>query len=119
MKPGLRGDRISQLRKARGLTQYDLADELGIAQNLVSRYERGGVHPTFDTLSQIADLLDTTADYLMGRSNIPHPGAEPDANPDLTPDEIELLNAYRNRSEDDRKLLLGIAKMLTDIRGDG
>ncbi len=115
MTPNLRGDRITRLRKERGITQYDLADMLDISQNQVSRYERSAMNPGIDTLVRIANCFDTTTDYLLGLSDIPHPGAEPDANADLTPDEIELLTIYRERSAGDRKRLLGIFEMIRGI----
>lgn len=39
------GTRLRALRKARGLTQYQLADTSGVAQSLISRYERGKITP--------------------------------------------------------------------------
>ncbi len=118
MESGLRSDRVVQLRKERGMTQYDLADALGIQQNQVSRYERGLVNTPLHVLITMADLFNTTTDYLLGRSNIPHPGTEPDPNPDLTPDEIDLLQTYRRRSPANQKLLLGIAKLMDDTQGE-
>ncbi len=118
MTPNLRGDRITRLRKERGITQYDLADMLDISQNQVSRYERSAMNPGIDTLVRIANCFDTTTDYLLGLSDIPHPGAEPDANADLTPDEIELLTIYRERSAANRKRLLDILAIMGDMQDD-
>ena len=39
------GTRLRALRKARGLTQYQLADASGVAQSLISRYESGKITP--------------------------------------------------------------------------
>ncbi len=118
MPPNLRGDRIIQLRKERGLTQYDLADLLDISQNQISRYERNAINPGIDTLVKLAECFDTTTDYLLGRSNIPHPGAEPDPLPDLTPTEIEVLELLRTYAAEDQKRLLSILETVSEIRRD-
>ena len=43
------GDRISFLRKLKGLTQAQLAEKLGISAQAVSKWESGGVHLDKDT----------------------------------------------------------------------
>ncbi len=111
----LRGDRIIRLRKELNLTQARLAELVDVTSNHISKYENGYTSPTLPTLSTLAQTLNTTTDYLLGLSDIPHPGAEPDANADLTPDEIELLTIYRERSAGDRKRLLGIFEMIRGI----
>ncbi len=118
MDSGFRGDRLAQLRKKRGLTQYDMADEIGISQNQMSRYERGTINPSPLVLIQLADYFDTTTDYLLGRSNIPHPGAEPDPHPDLTPTEIDMLDLFRSHTPDDQKRVLAALLALRGIGGD-
>lgn len=114
----LRGDRITKLRKESGIKQYDLADKLGVARNQISKYENGYSNPTLETLTKMAEIFNTTADYLLGLSNIPHPGAEPDANPDLTPSEIEWLSLFRDRSAADQKRILEIMEIMRVMRGD-
>ena len=114
----LRLDRLTNLRKERDLNQIELAEALGISQNQVSRYETGNTSPNLETLTHLADYFDTTTDYLLGRSNIPHPGAEPDANADLSPEEIELLTFFRARSAANRKHLLAILDSVRAMLGE-
>ncbi len=67
------GERLRQLRKQRGITtQVKFADQLGIRQSQVSDYERGQV-PKFDLLNRMATVLNTTVDYLTGRTDDPEP----------------------------------------------
>ena len=61
------GARLRKLRKARGLTQSDLAKAAGSAQALVSRYEADRVLPHTDAAARIADALGVTTDELLGR----------------------------------------------------
>ena len=112
----LRTDRMTQLRKEIGMKQYELAEKLGLAPNQVSKYERGESNPTLGSLTIMADLFNTTADYLLGRSDIPHPGAEPDPHPDLTPAEIEMLDLFRAHAGEDQRRLLDL---LAILRGFG
>ncbi len=112
----LRGDRITHLRKELGIKQLTLAEMLDVTPNLISKYENGYTSPPLDKLAQIAEALNTTTDYLLGRSNIPHPGAEPDPLPDLTPTEIEVLNLLRTYPAEDQKWLL---EALTSLRRIG
>jgi len=114
----LRGDRITQLRKKIGMKQSDLAEKLGVARNQVSKYETGGSNPTLESLAQMAELFNTTTDYLLGLSNVPHPGEEPDADADLTYDEIDWLRLYRGRSSADRRRLFTILEAMSDLGKD-
>jgi transcriptional regulator with XRE-family HTH domain len=66
------GDRIKALRKKRGLTQVQLSRLSGVSQSNVSQYERF-IEPSASALSKIATALDTTVDYLVGRTDDPEP----------------------------------------------
>ncbi|MGG3467085.1 helix-turn-helix transcriptional regulator [Neobacillus pocheonensis] len=60
--------RLSELRKARKWSLQETADQLGIAKSTYAGYESGYREPSLHSLSQIADLFDTTVDYLLGRT---------------------------------------------------
>ena len=53
------------LRKARGLTQQNLADLLDIQPRLVGRWEQGQGKPQFDYLLRLADVLEVSLDQLL------------------------------------------------------
>lgn len=57
---------IRAARKARGLTQQELADRLGIDQGHISRVERGQKGATIDVISAIAAELGVSVAYLFG-----------------------------------------------------
>ena len=63
------GERLTSLRESRGMTQDDLADELGITKQAVSHYERGRRRPDFEILSAICDLFNVSMDFLLGKSD--------------------------------------------------
>jgi len=60
------GHRLAQYRKNRGLTQKQVADLIGIEQNLVSDYERGLIRLYDEMLGRFAVALKTSADLLLG-----------------------------------------------------
>lgn len=51
---------LKQLRKSNNLKQYDIAKELGVTVNTVSRWELGLIEPKMDKVKKIAKLLNTT-----------------------------------------------------------
>ena len=52
------GERISSLRKARHMTQSELAERVGIDSQHVSRLETGKYYPSFESLELMAKALD-------------------------------------------------------------
>lgn len=61
---------IKQLREKRGLIQDILATELGITQQMLSKYERDITLIKVDVLKRIAAYFNVTTDYLLGVSDI-------------------------------------------------
>ncbi len=62
----MRGDRVRQLRREKGLTQTQLAEQVGVAQGTISSIESGGIEPSIDVLSRLVRALQTSSDYLLG-----------------------------------------------------
>ena len=62
--------RIKQLRENRGLIQDILASELGITQQMLSKYERDVLCIKVDVLKRIAEYFNVTTDYLLGVSEV-------------------------------------------------
>ena len=62
------GERIQKLRKQRGLTQQELADQVGITVSNLSKLERGIQGLSIDLLIELAVFFDTSMDYIaLGR----------------------------------------------------
>ena len=61
------GKRLKDLRIKRGLSQQELGDYIGVTKVSVCGYENGTRLPTLDKLVKIAEKLETTTDYLLGR----------------------------------------------------
>lgn len=65
----IQSEKLRKLRQARGLTQKDIGKKLGISGAMYSYYERGERRMRLDLLCRIADILDTSTDYLLGRTS--------------------------------------------------
>ena len=59
---------ITFLRKERGLSQKQVAADLGISQALLSHYEKGLRECKLDFLIKVADYFEVSTDYLLGRT---------------------------------------------------
>lgn len=56
---------IKSVRVAKGLTQKDLAEKIGVNQSAVSLWEKGSTGPVFARLAEIAKVLECTVDELI------------------------------------------------------
>ena len=63
-------NRIKSLREKRGLIQELLATELGITQQMLSKYERDSSIIKVDVLKRLAGYFNVTTDYLLGLSDV-------------------------------------------------
>ena len=62
------GKTILELRKAKNVTQEDMAAELGVTAAAVSKWENGYTLPDIMMLCAIADYFQVTTDELLGRA---------------------------------------------------
>ena len=59
------GEKIVQLRKQRGWSQEELASQLGISRQSVSKWESGASIPDLDKIIKMSSLFGVTTDYLL------------------------------------------------------
>ncbi|WP_341320862.1 helix-turn-helix transcriptional regulator [Solibacillus sp. FSL H8-0523] len=87
-------ERLKNLRKAKKLSQYELADRLGFSRGKLANYEQGTREPDFATLEIIANFFDVSTDYLLGvTSGQPQDKEERDIAKRLKQFEAELENS--------------------------
>ena len=63
---------VSKLRMVRvesGLSQDEVAKNLGISRDTLSKYETGELEPNVDTLVKLANMYHVSIDYLVGKTN--------------------------------------------------
>lgn len=61
-------ERLKRARQDKGLSQSDLAKEVGIHYTQIGRYENKGANPAADILAKLANALEVSSDFLMNGS---------------------------------------------------
>lgn len=61
--------RLRQLRQEKGISQQELADEIGLSKSSINMYERGEREPGIDTIKQISVIFNVDVDYLLGKTD--------------------------------------------------
>lgn len=64
------GKRLTSIRKAKKISQSELAQKVGIHPNVLGRYERGEARPFVEMALKLAQALDVSADYLLGNTSL-------------------------------------------------
>ena len=81
-------ERLQKIRKEHGYSQEQLADELGVSRQAVSKWERGEASPDTDNLIALARLYNITVDELLYEEFFRQPPAK-DGTPDTGDGEIK------------------------------
>lgn len=63
-------EKILSLRKSRAFTQEQLAEELNVSRQSVSKWESGQAIPELETIVELSRIFDVTTDYLIKPSEI-------------------------------------------------
>lgn len=63
------GEKLRELRLAKGLTQQQLADKLGLVKGSISAYEQGTKYPSLEVLRNICRIFQVSSDYLLALSD--------------------------------------------------
>ena len=63
------GQRLTQIRKAMGLTQVELGKRIGVSQRIIHHYENKAEYPPTQKLIELAHALNKSIDELLGTEN--------------------------------------------------
>ena len=86
------GEKIAALRKAKGMTQQELADKLNTTKQTIGKYEKGIVsNLPLNRIRELADALDCDPSYLTGWDGLPEDGNEEEL--------LSYLEELRSRPE--------------------
>jgi len=87
-------ERLRSARELRELSQSALAKKIGIPTSSAGHFEGGGRKPSFENLRSLANALEVTTDYLLGRI----------AEPTLPSNADPLFKVFSKLSDQDRDL---------------
>jgi len=97
------GEKIKHTRESMGISQGKLAKLSGLAQSSISYIESGGKKPNIETISMLAEALDTPVSFLLDNQQV---------NETLPPTLAELVKVASLLSEERIELVLKVAKGL-------
>lgn len=86
-------NRVKELREGMGWTQTDLGNKLNVKAAAISKYEKGDVSLTDETIVKLSDIFSVSADYLLFLTDDPLPIR--DDNQDLL-DELDTESKWLN-----------------------
>ena len=89
------GQRMQRLREEDGMTQEELGEKLGVSQGTVSQWESGKRAPGGEAVKAMAELFDTTADFILG----------------IVDEEIKLVPYFRGLKEEEELLMQAYAQL--------
>lgn len=95
---------IRLLRDEYGISQQKLADEIGVTQPSVNKYENHNIEPDISTLIRIADYFETSVDYIVEHTHIRR-RIEEVSEYALNEREAALISGYRTIQDSGRKVV--------------
>ncbi len=98
-------ERLKKLRELKNMTQVRLAIELGVSQETISGYEIGKATPPADMLVKLADILDTSVDYILNRTDNRYFNKLNKS--DLNNEELELISIFRRLPQNKKERAIG------------
>lgn len=107
-------DRIKTLIKEKGMKQKHICAQLGLSETYLSNIKNGKDRMTCERLKKIAEMLDTTTEYLTGHTDDPSPREPKPPKAELSDDQQELLQRLLSLSGDEQKRAFDMLKLLLD-----
>ena len=85
-------DKIAELRKKNGWSQEELAGQLGVSRQSVSKWESVSSIPDLDKILKMSEIFSVSTDYLLKDSNEPEDEIFTHAAPDMISDAVNDCN---------------------------
>jgi len=109
------GQRLRELRKAKGVTQRSLANRIGVSFTYLSKLENDAMQPPSEaTITAIAEALDADADELFGLAKkVPAEFLE-----HINPEVIKLIRALRGGAEKPAYALMKLYQRVSELESE-
>lgn len=95
------GNRLAELRKQHGLSQEELADQLGVSRQAVSKWERGEASPDTDNLIELSRIYGISLDELLGLRQAEEPDSNDNINIHVTTDDADVHVSGKGHFKDE------------------
>ncbi len=109
---------IKKLRLEKGVSQQKLADEIGMSQQSINKYENHDIEPDITTLKRIADYFETSIDYIVGHTDI-RQKIQITNDFSLNNDEAGLIVNYRALPPKSRVVIESLVEEMVDLKKCG
>lgn len=96
-------DNLKEARLRSGLSQKEVAENIGVAKSTYSLYESGNREPNVNTIKKIADCLNVSADTLLGLNEEPTTLAAHFDGEEYTKDELDEIRQFAEFVKNKRK----------------
>lgn len=96
-------EHLRKCRKAKGLTQLQLAQKLGKTQGVIAHYEKGIRKPDLDVVPEIARILGVPVEVLYGQEN---GRKKPPGQPHRSRRTAKVQDLYERLNEDEQRVVL-------------
>jgi transcriptional regulator with XRE-family HTH domain len=90
-------ERLKEARQKLNLTQKELGNIIGVKPAEISQYESGKRTPRWDAFNKILDVLNISADEVLGRETIVHD--EEDYKIRLSKKDLQIVSAIKNNKK--------------------
>jgi len=94
------GEHIALLRKRKSFSQASLGKKVGTSGDIIGRYERGVITPSIEVIIKIADTLEVSIDFLVGKTSLI-----------LDNDTLQRLNEIDTLSTENKKFVFNMLDM--------
>ncbi len=99
------GKRIKDMRLEKGLSQQELGDLLGVTKVSICGYENGTRTPSLDTFNLLAEVFNTTTDYLLGREIVIRSEDNLEYLGNVSKDDVEIIKELKENPKLYEKIL--------------
>lgn len=94
------GDNMMLLRKKKDFSQAELSKLIGTSGDVIGRYERGDISPSIEVVAKIADALEVSIHYLIGKTKL-----------ELDSEAVRRLEDISSLTEENKKFILNMIDM--------
>lgn len=102
---------LKKIVKEKNKSLTSLSVDLGVSQEAISQYITGKIKPKMKTIIKMAEILNTSTDYLLDLTDNPNP-----ADFTLSEKESILINNYRELSKDEQTRIESYIQAYIDLK---